>query len=427
VTTTGRRPSSTTTAPLVARTVALAELPDLLAVAGDDGLMWREEDGGLAAHGTALRLDLPGGLADERSLTHVRQTLAGIAVEDEVGLPGCGPVAIGALPFDPAAPGTLVIPRRIVGVRAGRAWVTTVSPVEGDSAPPEPHAAPQTAGTAPIPDPPDEFTLTPSMPHRVWKEQVADALKRIEAGELDKVVLARRVDIAANRPFVKSDVLARLIALYPSCMVFSVAGFIGASPELLVARTGDRVVSHPLAGTVARSGDAHADQALVAGLMASPKARREHGYVIEVLQAALEDICVELDVPDRPSVMSLRNVSHLATRITARLDPRTPLSALELAARIHPSPAVGGNPTSVAVPYLQSVEGFDRGRYAGPVGWVDARGDGAWAIGIRSAVVDGAYASIFAGNGMVKGSDPADELTETQLKLQALLAALVRP
>ena len=125
--------------------------------------------------------------------------------------------------------------------------------------------------------------------------------------------------------------------------------------------------------------------------------------------------------------MGLRNVSHLATRITARLDPRTPLTALELAARIHPSPAVGGNPTPAALPYLQSVEGFDRGRYAGPVGWVDARGDGAWAIGIRSAEVDGAHASIFAGNGIVKGSDPADELAETQLKLQALLAALVRP
>jgi menaquinone-specific isochorismate synthase len=414
---------------LVTRTVAIAGSPDLLAIAGDDGLLWRDEDGGLAAHGTALRLDLPRGLADPGSVAHVRQALASITTQDEVGLPGCGPVAIGALPFDPTAPGTLVVPQRIVGRRGEQAWVTTVGPADGDPVARSraADAAPDGAEVALTDDPPDEFTLTPSLPHRVWKARVADALERIEAGEFDKVVLARRVDIAANRPFVKSDVLARLIALYPSCMVFSVAGFIGASPELLVARTGDRVVSHPLAGTVARSGDAHADEALVAGLMASPKARREHGYVIDVLRAALQDICVELDVPDRPSVMSLRNVSHLATRITARLDPRTPLSALELAARIHPSPAVGGNPTSVAVPYLQSVEGFDRGRYAGPVGWVDARGDGAWAIGIRSAEVDGPHARIFAGNGLVKGSDPADELTETQLKLQALLAALVRP
>ncbi len=149
--------------------------------------------------------------------------------------------------------------------------------------------------------------------------------------------------------------------------------------------------------------------------------------MVEVLCAALKDVCVELNVPEEPSVMSLRNVSHLATRINARLDARTPLSALELAVRLHPTPAVGGKPTSVAVQFLQSVEGFDRGRYAGPVGWVDARGDGKWAIGIRSAEVDGACASIYAGNGMVRGSDPADELTETQLKLQALLAALVRP
>jgi menaquinone-specific isochorismate synthase len=440
VTTTGRRIEATSAPALVARTVAVPEMPDLLDVAGDDGLMWREEDGGLAAHGTVLRLDLPGGLGDASSVGDVRRALEAIVVEDEVGLPGCGPVAIGALPFDPTAPGTLVVPRHIVGCRAGQAWVTTVEPVDGDSGPPGGQTARPAAelvdrigvgrdapGAAPNDDPPDEFTLTPSLPHHLWKARVADALERIEAGEFEKVVLARRVDITANRPFVKSDVLARLVALYPSCMVFSMAGFIGASPELLVARTGDRVVSHPLAGTVARSGDAHADEALVAGLMASPKARREHGYVIDVLAAALRDVCVELEVPDRPSVMSLRNVSHLATRITARLDPRTPLTALELAARIHPTPAVGGNPASVVLPYLQSVEGFDRGRYAGPVGWVDARGDGAWAIGIRSAEVDGARASIFAGNGLVKGSDPADELTETQLKLQALLAALVRP
>jgi menaquinone-specific isochorismate synthase len=210
-------------------------------------------------------------------------------------------------------------------------------------------------------------------------------------------------------------------------MVSSVDGFIGASPELLIARTGDRVISHPLAGTVARSGDAHSDEALVAGLMASGKARAEHRVVIDVLRSALAPVCVELDVPEEPSVMSLRNVSHLATRITGRLAPATPETALELVARIHPTPAVGGDPTPTALRYLVEVEGFERGRYAGPVGWVDARGDGAWAVGIRCAEVDGAHARIFAGNGVVAGSDPADELTETQLKLQALLAALVRP
>jgi menaquinone-specific isochorismate synthase len=252
-------------------------------------------------------------------------------------------------------------------------------------------------------------------------------VERIAAHEFEKVVLARRIDIAANRPFVIGDVLSRLVALYPSCMVFSVDGFIGASPELLIAREGDRVTSNPLAGTVARSGDAHADEALVAGLMSSPKARGEHQVVVDGLSRALAPVCAELDVPATPSVLGLRNVSHLATFITARLAGSSRETALELVARVHPTAAVGGDPMDAAVAYLQKVEGFDRGRYAGPVGWVDARGDGAWAIGIRSAEVHGASASIFAGNGVVVGSDPADELAETQLKLQALLAALVRP
>jgi menaquinone-specific isochorismate synthase len=348
-----------------------------------------------------------------------------MAVEDEVGLPGCGPIAIGALPFDPAAAGSLVVPRRIIGRREDQAWLTTV---QRAGAPPDPSEEPPAlATTGEPPEPPDEFSLTPSLPHAEWKALIAATVERIAAHEFEKVVLARRIDIAANRPFVIGDVLARLVALYPSCMVFSVDGFIGASPELLIAREGDRVTSHPLAGTVARSGDAHADEALVAGLMSSPKARGEHQVVVDGLSRALAPVCAELDIPATPSVLGLRNVSHLATFITARLGPSSRETALELVARVHPTAAVGGDPMDAAVAYLQKVEAFDRGRYAGPVGWVDARGDGAWAIGIRSAEVEGANARIFAGNGVVAGSDPADELAETQLKLQALLAALVRP
>jgi menaquinone-specific isochorismate synthase len=211
-------------------------------------------------------------------------------------------------------------------------------------------------------------------------------------------------------------------------MVFSIEGFVGASPELLLRRTADTVESHPLAGTVARSGDAHADQALVAGLLASPKTRYEHQVVIDALRDGLAPFCDELSIPSEPTVLGLRNVSHLATHITGHLAPagRVP-TALELVARLHPTPAVGGMPTEGAVAYMQKVEGFERGRYAGPVGWVDGRGDGAWAVGIRCADVSGATARLYAGNGIVVGSDPSDELAETQLKLQALLAALVRP
>jgi menaquinone-specific isochorismate synthase len=412
----------------VARTVPLAAAPDLLEIAGRGGLLWRHEHGGMACSGEAFRLEFPHGIADRIAVCRASDALRAMAVEDEVGLPGCGPIAIGALPFDPAAAGSLVVPRRVIGRRGDRAWLTTVEP---SAASPEPDQGPRAATTAgepaEPPEPPDEFSLTPSLPHAEWKSLVAATVERIGAHEFEKVVLARRIDIAANRPFVIGDVLARLVALYPSCMVFSVDGFIGASPELLIAREGDRVTSHPLAGTVARSGDAHADEALVAGLMASPKARGEHQVVVDGLSRALAPVCADLDIPATPSVLGLRNVSHLATFITARLAPSNRETALELVARVHPTAAVGGDPMDAAVAYLQKVEGFDRGRYAGPVGWVDARGDGAWAIGIRSAEVAGAHARIFAGNGVVAGSDPAEELAETQLKLQALLAALVRP
>lgn len=425
---------------LTARTVALPDPPDLLAEAGEDGLLFRDEHSGLVGRGVALRLELPGGLADPIGVGLVAETLAGIATVDEVGLPGCGPVAMGALPFDPFTPGTLVVPEVIFGRAGGKGWVTTISP-EGA---PTPTPTPAVAGARGRPsgsgsgsglgsgsgESPDHFTLASHLSHGEWKDVVARAVEVLSAGDLRKVVLARRVDITANRDFVISEVLERLVALYPSCMVFHVGDFLGASPELLINRTGEWVESHPLAGTVARSGDAHADEALVAGLLASAKDRHEHQVVIDVLRDGLAPLCDELTVPDEPSVLGLRNVSHLATRITGRLAAGAAgvrPTALELVARVHPTPAVGGTPTPDAVRYLQEAEGFDRGPYTGPVGWVDGRGDGSWAIGIRCATVTGATARLYAGNGIVADSNPTEELAETQLKLQALLAALVRP
>jgi menaquinone-specific isochorismate synthase len=409
---------------LVARTTALPEPSDLLAEAGDRGLLWRDEHGGLAGAGVAARIELPGGLAQADSARRVSEALESIETADEVGLPGCGPVAIGSLPFDPAAPGHLVIPQRLVGRSGQQGWETKIS--EAGKEPSEPGRNP-VEGPG---EPPDQFTLVSSMPHPEWKEMVAAAVADLSNGDFHKVVLARRIDISANRPFIVSDVLERLVALYPSCMVFSVDGFLGASPELLISRVRDRVESHPLAGTVARSGDAHGDEALVAKLMGSSKARREHQVVVDAVAEALSPVCDELIVPGRPSIVGLRNVSHLGTHICGHLSARGAggrPSALQLVARVHPTPAVGGTPTEAAVRYLQKVEGFDRRCYAGPVGWMDYRGDGAWAIGIRCAEVDGASAHLYAGNGIVAGSDPAEELAETQLKLQALLAALVRP
>ena len=417
---------------------------DLLAAAGSSGVLWQHEDFGLAGRGVALRIELPRGLIDTAAVAEVAGRLAAIQRSDHVAGAGTGAVALGALPFVRDAPGTLIVPRAVIGRRDGEAWITTIAgPGDGSSAA---RLADQMSADAlggfidPRPAP-SEFTLTSVMDHDAWRGIVADAVARIHDGLLGKVVLARQVDVTANRPFVTSDVLSRLLALYPTCMVFRIDGFLGASPELLIERRGAHVASHPLAGTIGRSGDLATDEALIAGLLASPKERREHAYVIEGLRRALGPLCDGLDVPGKPTVLELRNVSHLATRLTGVLsaipgglsgdEPAHPglrvPSALQLVARVHPTPAVGGTPTDEAVAYIGEVEGFDRGQYAGPVGWMDARGDGSWAIGLRSADVDGDHASVYAGAGVVAGSRPRAELEETQLKLQALLAALVRP
>jgi menaquinone-specific isochorismate synthase len=436
---------------LVATTVRLAgqgtglDAADvsLLAAAGSDGVLWQHEGFGLAGRGAALRIDLPRGLADATAVAGVAETLAAIDRGGDVAGPGTGAVALGALPFVRDAPGSLVVPRVVIGRRDSDAWFTTITQA-GDHP-----AAARLADTmvadalGGFTDPrpaPSQFTLTSVMDHDAWSRLVAGAVARIDDGALGKVVLARQIDVTANRPFVTSDVVSRLLALYPTCMVFRVDGFLGASPELLIERRGTHVASHPLAGTIGRSGDLATDEALIAGLLASPKERREHAYVIEGLRATLGPLCESLDVPGKPTVLELRNVSHLATRLSGVLSAgpepsggkpahpglRVP-SALQLVAEVHPTPAVGGTPTDEAVAYIGEVEGFDRGRYTGPVGWMDADGDGSWAIGLRSADVAGDHATMYAGVGIVAGSRPGLELEETQLKLQALLAALVRP
>ena len=412
---------------------------DLLAAAGSDGVLWQHEGFGLAGRGVALRIELPHGLTDAAAVAQVASSLAAIRHDDDVAGPGTGPVALGALPFVRDAPGSLVVPRVVIGRRDGEAWITTTArPGSGPAAArlADQMVADALGGFADPRPAPSQFTLTSVMDHDDWGRLVAGAVARIDDGALGKVVLARQVDVTANRPFVTSDVLSRLLALYPTCMVFRVDGFLGASPELLIERRGAHVASHPLAGTIGRSGDLATDEALIAGLLASPKERREHAYVIEGLRRTLGPVCESLDIPDKPTVLELRNVSHLGTRLSGVLSAVLGESAhpgfagptaLQLVARVHPTPAVGGTPTNEAVAYIDQVEGFDRGRYAGPVGWMDARGDGSWAIGLRSAHVDGDHATMYAGVGIVAGSRPAAELQETQLKLQALLAALIRP
>jgi menaquinone-specific isochorismate synthase len=407
-----------------ARTIELDPAEPVDLVAFGEGALWLQGDGGLAGRGCAMRIDLPDGLAGADAPERVMRALRSFEVEDEVCRPATGPVALGALPFDRDAPCSLVVPEVLVGrSRDGRQWLTTVGPAGSLFAADSLQSRPRTPVTSP-----DAFSLTSPRSHEAFKELVCEAVKAIDARELEKVVIARDVVVETNRPIVVASVIERLHALYPSCTVFALDGFVGASPELLVERRAEEVHAHPLAGTFARSGDPDADALLAARLRASVKDGNEHRFVIDELRRVLAGRCDRLDVPDEPEIMLLRNVLHLGTDIRGHL--RTPApSAIELAAELHPTPAVAGTPTDAALQWLADHESLDRARYAGPVGWVDRTGDGSFVVGIRSAEVDaaGGRARLFAGVGIVAGSEPQDELVETQLKLQALLAALVRP
>jgi menaquinone-specific isochorismate synthase len=411
---------------LVARTIPLPHGRDVdfVGVGGSsDSVLWIRDAFALAGRGVGMRIVLPGGLEDPGAAEQVRETLNAISSEDDVGRPGCGPVVMAAIPFDRRAAAVLTIPAVTVGRDAtGQQWLTTVGP----SAAIEPTSALKGLCALPLSVPPDTFRLASSRTHGDWMALVAATVVAVREGRFDKVVLAREIKVSVNHPLLPADILRRLHALYPSCMVFSTGTFVGASPELLVSRNGRRIRSHPLAGTVARSGDPGADAALTNYLLTSGKERAEHRFVVDQVSTALRPVCKTLDVPEVPSIVALRNVSHLGTLIEGELHSDD-VTALDLVARLHPTPAVAGAPTAAALAYLSSVEGFDRGCYSGPVGWMDSRGDGEWAVAVRSAEIGHTSARLFAGVGVVADSDPATELAETQLKLQALLAAVVRP
>jgi menaquinone-specific isochorismate synthase len=415
-------------ASLVARTRRLDTDLDLLAFAGDDGVLFERERCGLAGRGEVTGIELPAldpvGAADT-----VAEVLGSIIVDDEVGLPGTGPVAFAALPFDPAAPARLVIPRFVAGrAEDGTRWLTTVTDLSSG----HPDGA----------DTPALFESDPSAEHQLdpgvisvsatrspseWCEALTSGRDRLRASQsLDKFVFAREVVVEFERPVPRRTLLDRLRRSYPSCYITSVGSMIGASPELLLSRTGDIVRSRPMAGTAPRSADPTTDSRLAAGLLASTKDRHEHQITIDMVHDTLLPWCSYLDAEAEPSIVAMANVQHLATYLEGRLSS-PPASVIELLRALHPTPAVGGSPTDEALGLIRELEGLDRGAYAGPVGWVDHRGNGEWAVGIRSAELDGNRARVFAGVGVVADSDPDAELAETRSKLQAILSVLVRP
>jgi menaquinone-specific isochorismate synthase len=408
---------------LVVRTVPVADPGDLIARLPEaEALAWVRRGDGLVGWGTAARVTLPAGqdrfTAGEKWL---RQLFDSAVVDDPVSLPGTGPVAFGSFTFDPTSDGSvLVVPQTIVGRSGGSAWLTTIRPED-----------------APAPDPAGCEAVAPAPPTGIrwadgsltapqYERAVAAGVAAIEAGRVRKVVLAMELNVAANEDIDSRVLLARLAGRYPDCYTFACAGMVGATPELYIRRNGRQLESLVLAGTTPRGATPGADDALGATLLASVKNLDEHQYAVADVRAALQPLCADLRISDQPFLLRLANVQHLATAVEGKLaeGEAASHSALSLAAALHPTAAVCGTPAEAAMELIRELEGMDRGRYAGPVGWVDARGNGEWGIALRCGYVSGRQARLVAGCGIVAGSDPSAELAEAQTKFWPMRYAL---
>ncbi|HWJ81921.1 MAG TPA: isochorismate synthase [Nocardioides sp.] len=409
-------------APLVARTTevpaaAVGALVDLLPAA--EPVAWLRRGDGVVGWGRAAEIRTSGRDRFADADAWWSETVAHAVVRDKVSLPGTGLVCFGSFAFaDDPGDSVLVVPEVVVGRRDGTAWVTTITAggLDHTEHPLEPAEAP--------PAPVDLAVGEGALSADDWASVVADAVSRIAAGDLEKVVLARDLVARAAEPLDVRWPLRRLAASYPTCWTFHVDGLFGATPEMLVRRERGLVTSRVLAGTIRRTGDDQHDLTLAATLARSSKDLEEHEYAVRSVADALAPHCSSMNVPEAPFVLHLPNVMHLATDVAGVVHDAAAVSSLELAAALHPSAAVGGTPTAEAVALITEIEGMDRGRYAGPVGWMDATGDGEWGLALRSGLVDGTTVRLFAGCGIVAGSDPADELAEARAKLVPVLEAL---
>jgi isochorismate synthase len=381
---------------------------DLLpAVSGPDDFVFVREGAGVTGDGVASRALVEAGPAHILRAAEAAEGLVAAAGRRDV-------VVVGALPFAGDVPALLTIPTKTV-IRDLHGHVAEVTVEATELAPWSTSTNGAHAGAAPPDASPAQYLAA-----------VREALRRIDAGELRKVVLARSRTVAA--PADPAMVLRRLAARDPHCHVFASAipgrGVIaGATPEVLLRRRGDLVFSTPLAGSAARGGDGTSDRDAADRLFASAKDRAEHRLVVEAVADTLAPLCLDLRVDSAPSLSGTATVWHLSTNVRGVLRDRD-LSALALAARLHPTPAVCGVPRDIARAAIAELEPVPRGFYAGLVGWVDGAGDGEWAITLRCAEMRDGVATLFAGAGIIEGSDPESELAETEMKFRAQVEAL---
>jgi salicylate biosynthesis isochorismate synthase/menaquinone-specific isochorismate synthase len=374
--------------------------------------------------------------------------LCATAVADAPAPDGDGPLAVGGFAFAQRGggaphwlgfqPASLVVPevtlRRAGPGGNGRVTLTLAALARADDTAEQllarlQHSVQRLRSHAlPLldPAPAGRFVVASAMPPEHYEAAVARASELIAGGALEKVVLAREVHVHAPRDHDPAAVLGVLREEFPSCFVFAVgrgeATFIGASPELLLRREGQRLSTLALAGSTRRSADPAVDAHLGEQLLRDPSRREEHAIVARRIERNLRPRSLWVTAAPEPRLVRIANIQHLATPIRAQL--AAPVDALELAGAMHPTPAVGGEPLAAAEPLIPALEGLDRGWYAGPIGWTDAAGDGEFCVALRCALLRGPVARCLAGNGIVRDSDPAAELAETEVKLAALLPLL---
>ncbi|MFM8965866.1 MAG: isochorismate synthase MenF [Actinomycetota bacterium] len=402
-------------------TELLGEHPSLLDIAipefadNQDLTSWVRGGDGLVGIGLYKRQVVTGTNRFTEARKWWRNEISTLDIHNNVHGTGTGPILFTSFSFDPAEESILVIPKVVIGQRNGKSWITWIG------ASPQPGLQKASIEKSPL-----NLSWSGSNGD-VWQDRVARAVEKIKENQLEKVVLARFASATSDSPINTRNLLKELAHEYPSTWVYSNSGLIGATPELLVRLSKSLVTSRILAGTIRKTGDDERDLALAGSLARSSKDLEEHEYAVRSVADALAPLCSSTNVPESPFVLHLSNVMHLATDVTGVLsDNSSPADIFDLVSRLHPSAAVCGTPTEVAKRAIDEIEGISRGRYAGPIGWIDANGDGELGIALRCGQIgnDGKSIRIYAGCGIVAGSDPEREYAESQAKLLPMRTAL---
>ena len=378
---------------------------------------WLRDGDGLIGFGEWRTTSVfgPNRFSDARTWWH--QQLANLSIQNSVHGSGTGPLLFTSFAFDESQESRLVIPEGVIGQKSGKSWITWI----GSDHQPSVEVRTNSTNSGEI------KWSSGALSDEKWKAQVSKAVELIKAGNLEKVVLARDLIATSSQEILPSNLINYLVANYPTTWVFLVSNLIGATPELLVRLSKSLVTSRVLAGTIRKTGDEARDLGLAASLAKSSKDLEEHEYAVRSVANAIAPYCSSTNVPEVPFVLHLANLMHLATDVTGVInDAATPVDVFTLLQSLHPSAAVCGTPTSAASALIAELEEMNRARYAGPVGWVDARGDGELGIALRTGQlsVDKKSLRIFAGCGIVAGSIPEDELAESQAKLTPMRTAL---